>query len=39
MELQAVKIIICLLLILKPGAVSSFDVVQIFLRAHTIQEH
>lgn len=38
MELQAVKIIICLLLILQPRIVSSVDAVQVFLRAHITQE-
>lgn len=39
MELQAVKIIICLLLILKPRAVSLLDAAQVFFRAHTTQEN
>lgn len=38
MELQAVKIIICLLLILKPTVVPSLDAAQVFLRAHATQE-
>lgn len=38
MELQAVKIIICLLLILKPRAISSLDAAQVFLWAYTTQE-
>lgn len=39
MELQAVKIVACLLLILKPRAISSLDAAQVFLRAYTAQEH